>query len=98
MQYKIELSNNTEYVVNDTEKESLEEALEGITKEQVKAIYEIVTTTVQCTKCKGTGKVDEYNYFHNGCCFKCDGTGKTARHLKKKIKNIDKYFNYAWMV
>jgi hypothetical protein len=27
-----------------------------------------------CKKCKGSGYLPEYNYFHNGVCFSCLGS------------------------
>jgi ribosomal protein S27AE len=31
--------------------------------------------TKNCSKCSGTGYLDQYHYFMNGICFLCDGKG-----------------------
>jgi len=30
-------------------------------------------TLTTCTRCKGSGHLEEYNYYMNGICFKCSG-------------------------
>lgn len=97
MLYEIRFTDNKIYT-NNTENESITDALEGITIEQVKTINEIQETSCTCQKCKGTGKLDQYVYWHNGNCFKCDGTGLAKKVTKKKLTKIKQYFDYSWMV
>lgn len=35
----------------------------------------ISSELITCSKCNGSGYINEFNYFHNGICFKCGGEG-----------------------
>lgn len=114
MDYQINFTRKTAHgkIVKDsqignTEIESIELALEDIKSswiienENITGLYKVVTTnkgSIECPRCHGAGKKDEYLYFHNGICFTCDGLGKIENievkksrlNLKKYIANIDK--------
>lgn len=45
---------------------------------------EVEQREVACPRCKGEGKLDQYNHVAQGRCFKCGGEGKVLAWVPKQ--------------
>lgn len=45
---------------------------------------------MKCTKCNGTGVLNEYLHIDNGKCFECNGTGKVEVSEEVQKRNLER--------
>jgi DnaJ-class molecular chaperone len=46
------------------------------------------TIRVTCPKCRGRGRIAEYNHVSAGVCFRCEGYGYELRSVRSKAKAV----------